>query len=124
MARPEAQDQAQGDQRMWGEPEPERPAEAAVPEDGEGRGLEDRLTGIQLDDNITAIIRAAVESHGSRPPSPRKLVATLHAYREEGRFGDVRPTDADLQDLLRQAVEAKLLERVRKGFSTIYRLPG
>jgi hypothetical protein len=76
----------------------------------------------RLDDRSWDVIRIAVESFGGRPPSPRKLLASLKEARDADRFGQPAPDDDGLQDLLKQAVEAGRLERQRKGFSTIYRL--
>ena len=43
--------------------------------------------------------------------------------RDEGRFGERSPTGADLAELIRESVETGRLLKVRKGFSTTYRLP-
>jgi uncharacterized LabA/DUF88 family protein len=105
------------------EPEESRsPRRASAPVEAEP-APEERLTGIGLDSASWDLLRQAVDSFGSKPPSPRKLLVVLKQWSGEGRFGEPTPTDADMQELLRQAVETGKLERLRKGFSTIYRLP-
>jgi uncharacterized LabA/DUF88 family protein len=64
----------------------------------------------------------ALDSFGSRPPSPRKLVNQLKKMRDSGELWGADSSDDELQELVKHWLEEGRLEKVSRGFATIVRL--